>query len=155
MDEDDQNELVEAIRLEAEQQTKNFRRYFTYIGAGAIVIAISDPFICQEECAQQLTSCWTHSIFSAIFHGVAVVLARRASNGQDFHWFLLTFAFVAIPMILWIMGLFHEDIEHLHIGLLLSNMITFSGCLLLRWDDHSTSIAIGDLHDSKYGHKTL
>ncbi|CAJ1943134.1 unnamed protein product [Cylindrotheca closterium] len=155
LDEDDQSELIEEIRLEAEAQMEQFQRYFTFIGFGAIAISLVDPFLCQEECEQQITSCWSHSIFSAVLHGAAVALARNQSNEQDFHWFLILFALVVIPMIFWVMDLFHEDIEHFHIGLLLSNMVTFVGCILLRWDDQSTFTSIDDLHDLKYAHKTL
>ncbi|KAL3936847.1 MAG: hypothetical protein SGBAC_007923 [Bacillariaceae sp.] len=155
LDEDDQAELVEAVRREAEVQMKQLQLCFTYIGFGAIAIALLDPFLCYEECEQQLVSCWTHSILSAILHGGAVALARIESNEQDFHLFLLLFALVVIPMIFWVMDFFHEDIEHFHIGLLLSNMVTFVGCILLRWDDNSTFSAIDDLDALKYEHKTL
>lgn len=155
MDEDDQSELVEEIFLEAEAQMRRFQSYFKCIGVGAMTIALVDPFLCQEECEQQIASCWTHSIFSSILHVAAVALARNQNDEQDFRWFLTLFGLVVLPMILWIMDLFHEDVEHFHIGLLVSNMVTFAGCILLRWDDQSTSTAINDLDDLKYAHKTL
>lgn len=155
LDEDDQNELIEEIQREAEAQMKQFQRYFTFIGAIAIGIALADPLLCQEECEKQTVACWMHSIFSAIMHGAAVALARNKRNEQDLHWFLTLFALVVLPMLCWMMDLFHEDIEHFHIGLLLSNMVTFVGCMLLRWDDNSTTNSINDLHSLKYAYKSL
>lgn len=155
MDEDDQNELIETMQREVEAQMQQFQHYFTLIGFGAIAIALLDPFLCQEECAEQMVSCWTHSVFSAVVHGATVVLARNKSYVQDFHWFLTVFALVVLPIVFWMMDFFHDDIEHLHIGLSLCNMVTFAGCMLLRWDGKCTSISVNDLHKLKYEHKTL
>ena len=155
MDEDDQKELIQTIQREVEAQVQQFQHFFTLIGLGAIAIALVDPFLCQEECKEQLFSCWAHSIFSAVLHGAAVVLARNGSNAGDFHWCLTVSALVLLPIVFWMMDFFHDDIEHLHIGLSLSNMVTFAGCMLLRWDGKSTSISINELHRLKYAHKTL
>jgi hypothetical protein len=155
MDEDDQTALVEALEKECAEQLKQFQLYFTYIVYFAIVISLVFPLLCQEECSYQMTSCWTHALYSAIVHGLSLFLARNNSQSQDLRWFVLTFLLVAIPINVWVMGAFHEDIEHFHIGLILSTMPTFGGCIMLRWDDRSTFTSINDLKRLKYEYKTL
>lgn len=155
MDEDDQTALVEALEKEAAEQLKQFQRYFSYIAYFAMFTALVFPLLCQEECSYQMTSCWIHALYSAVVHGLSLFLARNDSQSQDLRWFVLTFLLVAIPMFIWTMGAFHEDLEHFHIGLILSTMTTFGGCILLRWDDRSTFTSINDLKGLKYAQKTL
>jgi hypothetical protein len=155
MDEDDQTALVEALEKEAAEQLKTFQLYFSCIGYFAMVLSLVFPLLCQEECSYQMTSCWTHALYSAMVHGLSLFLARNNSQSQGLRWFVLTFLLVAIPMFIWMMAAFNEDIEHFHIGLILSTMTTFGGCMLLRWDDNSTSTSINDLKGLKYAQKTL
>lgn len=155
MDEDDQTALVESLEMEAAEQMKQFQRYFSYIGYFAVAISLVFPFLCQEECSHQMISCWTHAMYAAIVHGLSLFLAQNNSQSHDFQGFVLTFLMVTIPALLWMIGAFHEDVEHFHIGLLLSNMTTFGGCILLRWDDRTTAASIQDLNGLKYAHKTL
>eukprot|EP00980_Cylindrotheca_fusiformis_P028333 scaffold22592_cov129-Cylindrotheca_fusiformis.AAC.19 len=153
MDEDDQAALIAELEKEAAEQMEQFQRYFSYIGCFAIVISLGFPFLCQEECKYQLESCWIHATYASIVHGLSLYLAR--GKGKDNKWFIMAFFCITIPLFLWVKGAFHEDVEHFHVGLALSNVTTFGGSILLRWDDRSTSASIQDLNRLKYPHKAL
>jgi hypothetical protein len=66
-----------------------------------------------------------------------------------------TVLLVVIPVILWLTGKFADDIEHFHVGLVVGNLVTFVGSMMLRWDVRSTTRFLEDLHGAKYEHKSL
>jgi TRAP-type uncharacterized transport system fused permease subunit len=155
MDKDDQDALVESMEDEAWQQTKQFQRFFGFVGGFAVLVSLAYPLLCQEECSVRWTTCWIHSIVSSVNHVCAILLSRRNQRSQDFQLLVATIFLVAAPSALWVFGNFAEDVEHFHVGLLVGNLVTFLGALLLRWDIESTSKALDDLNGAKYEHKSL
>jgi len=157
LDSDDQDELLESLEIEAAEAIRRFRLYFVLVACFAIFLSLILPLLCQEECSEQALFCWTHSIYASILHGLSIFLAKNAGkrSNQDFHWFVLTFVLVSIPMLVWTLGKIKDDIEHFHLGLALGNMTTLSGCMFLRWDDQSTAKSLQELHGLKYEHKSL
>ena len=153
MDSDDQTLLVETLEKEAAEAMMRFRYYFVSIGNFAIAASLVLPLLCQEECRSQSLFCWVHSIYSSLLHGMSISLAKKPGN--DFSLFVMSFILASIPMIVWLMGRFEYDVEHFHLGLALSNMITLTGCMLLRWDDTVTRKSLKELNELKYSHKSL
>ncbi len=60
-----------------------------------------------------------------------------------------------LPLLLWIVGFFDQDLEHFHLGLVLGNVVTLVGAFLLLWDVQSTRQALDELNGAKYEHKSL
>jgi hypothetical protein len=48
-----------------------------------------------------------------------------------------------------------EEEEHFHLGLMIGNIVTFLGLLVLRWDALSTRLALQELDAAQYKHKAL
>jgi len=132
------------------------------------------PFLCHDECSQRLVSCWTHAMFSCGTHGLSIRLSRsmnlqetkKDKEGMEYDpspsvafWttdlFHVGVALNILPLVLWVVGLFHQDVEHFHLGLALGNVVTFLGSSILLWDVHSTRHALADMNGAKYEHKSL
>ena len=155
IDRDDQDELVASLEDEATYQTKQFQKYFGFIGAFALLASLLYPLLCQEECSSRWIPCWMHATSSSVAHGLAIHQSRNDIQSQFSKWQLLALLLVGTPFSLWLLGKFPDDIEHFHLGLIIGNVVTFVGTMILRWDTLSTKKAIEDLHGEKYAYKTL
>ena len=159
LDKDDQDALVESLEVEALAQNRQFQTYFGIVGGFAALISLIYPLLCQQECSSQWFTCWFHALVSLFAHLGAIYLSRTDPSSlraqQPLAVVALTTVVIVIPILLWIMGFFSEDIEHFHIGLTIGNLVTFVGTMLLRWDVYSTTKALEDLHGAKYEHKSL
>ena len=167
IDEDDQEKLVLSLQVDAIRQAEQFRRFFAVVCVFAILVTIAYPLLCRTYCSSQPRLCWIHSAYSSILHGVIIALqyyvplrgpqlgkitmeANTESSSRSA--ILLTAILITLPLLL---GVLKNDAEDFHLGLIIGNMVTFVGMLLLRWDAASTRRALEELHASKYKYKDL
>lgn len=170
MDTDDQEDLIQSLQEQAQEQVQLFQKAFLVVGVLAIVITLFVyPFLCYEECSLRRLSCGTHAIFSSISHGLMIYSSqylRLQSPHNDALLvlpvsilkstpFLLATILNVIPIISWVTGAFHLDVEHFHLGLVVGNVLTLLGSFLLVWDAQSTQQALDELYGAKYEHKSL
>ena len=158
LDEQDQQQLIESLEQEAAQQTRQFQLFFSIVGSFAILVALSYPFLCPTECSTKWISCGIHSLYSAINHGLMILSVSRDDINSRAHgrWFYALSLYTIIPFAIWLLlANFDLDREHFHLGLIIGNVVTWIGCVLLRWDTTSTRRALDDLHAAKYEHKSL
>jgi hypothetical protein len=156
MDIDDQDLLVHSLEDQAFQQTKDFQRYFGLVVGFAVLVSLVYPLLCQEECSTQWAACWIHAAVSSLTHALSILLSRKdPPSSRDLPLLLATSVPTVIAVLLWLAGKFAEDIEVFHLGLILGNIVSFMGSLLLRWDIQSTKTALEELHGAKYEHKSL
>ena len=167
IDEDDQEKLVLSLQADAIRQTEQFRRFFAFVCVFAILVTVAYPLLCRTYCSNQPRICWIHSGYSSILHGVIIALqyyvplsgpqpgkitmeANAVASSRNA--ILLTAILTTLPLLL---GVLKNDAEDFHLGLIIGNMVTFVGMLLLRWDAASTRRALEELHASKYKYKDL
>lgn len=167
LDTDDQDALVESLAYESKAQAQQFQKLFGLVGLFAIFVSLGYPFLCQEECSVRAFSCWFHVLSSCGTHGLSIWLSRvdlealwsteETGRVQMFPPIATLFGILVnlVPIVFWVGGIFHADVEHFHVGLGLGNVVTFTGSLLLRWDAVSTYAALEDLDGAKYEHKSL
>lgn len=160
LDSDDQNALVASLEAEYRSQAKQFQLAFGLVGGFAMAASLLYPFLCEEECSTRLLACWTHTAVAVVAHGLSILLSRIEQHGssqttRSMALLVGASSLTLVPVLLWVAGFFHDDIEHFHLGLVLGNAVTLTGSMLLRWDAHSTRIALEDLNGAKYEHKSL
>ena len=69
---------------------------------------------------------------------------------------MVSLACQVTPWIIWFFGSsFAHDEDHFHLGLMIGNIVTILGSLLIRWDMESTNKALKDLDDARYKHKAI
>jgi hypothetical protein len=155
LDEDDQEQLLQSLEQEVAKQARQFQKLFALVGGFAFLVSLFYPFLCATECSSKwIIICWTHAVYSATMHGIVILISRdlRQQSRQAIYCLSIL---IIIPIILWILGKFADDIEHFHLGLMIGNIVTFVGWLLLRWDARSSGKALDDLNSAKYEHKSL
>ena len=175
MDTDDQDALVESLELDAIQQTKDFSNYFGFVVGFAVLASLVYPLLCHEQCFPRMWTCGCHAMVSSATHVGAIWLSSSSSSSSSsleppFQQpqrqttittttttiiSLTVCGLIGIPLLFWGMGNFADDMEHFHIGLIVGNIVTLVGSVLLRWDAWSTKRALEELHGAKYEHKSL
>jgi hypothetical protein len=155
LDEDDQEQLLQSLEQEVAKQTRQFQKLFALVGGFALLVSLFYPFLCATECSSQWIICWTHAVYSATMHGMVILISRDLRQQARQALIYCLAILIIIPIILWILGKFADDIEHFHLGLMIGNIVTFVGWLLLRWDARSSGKALDDLNSAKYEHKSL
>lgn len=171
MDTDDQESVIQALQEQAQEQVQLFQKAFAIVGVLAIVITLFVyPFLCYDECSQQPWSCGTHALVSSLSHGLAIYGSRFPNipprpeetlllllpvSILKTTPFLLATILNVLPIIFWVGGAFHLDVEHFHLGLVVGNILTLLGSFLLVWDAQSTQQALDELYGAKYEHKSL
>lgn len=178
IDTEDQEELIQSLKKEAQQQSELFQKVFAVVSVFAMVVSLFVyPFLCYDECSQRLVSCWTHALVSCMMHGLSIYCSRRKNTSIPSNststsdtttdpivlcesvWKIKQFQIAAVlnvsPLLLWVVGVFDQDVEHFHLGLVLGNVVTLVGAFLMVWDTQSTQQALNELNGAKYEHKTL
>jgi len=175
LDTDDQEELIKGLEAQSQRQAKFFQTAFAGVGVFAMVISLFFyPFFCLDECSTRPISCWTHAFISCGTHAVSIKMSQSLSMLVNEHgeiqasdpmlppralfqsWvFWVWVAVHLVPLLLWVIGSFDGDAEHLHIGLILGNLVSMVGALTLLWDAYTTREAFADLIGAKYEHKSL
>eukprot|EP00525_Craspedostauros_australis_P012530 CAMPEP_0198117266 /NCGR_PEP_ID=MMETSP1442-20131203/17503_1 /TAXON_ID= /ORGANISM="Craspedostauros australis, Strain CCMP3328" /LENGTH=209 /DNA_ID=CAMNT_0043775287 /DNA_START=1 /DNA_END=630 /DNA_ORIENTATION=- len=172
LDETEQDELVRSLEAEALQQTKLFQSAYRYISAFAVLVSLSYPLLCADECSAAWVSCWLHATVSAVLHIVTMVGitkhedimlccvsdASQQMNKTSTSWlYVPTIATVATALLLlvWYAGYFGSDKDHFHIGLTIGNGVTVLAGRMLQWDARTTIGSLKDLNAAKYHHKSL
>lgn len=162
LDTDDQEEMIRQLERDAQKQSRFFQSFFSVVGGfGMVVSLFIYPILCQEECSQRIVPCWAHALVSSGAHGLSIKLSQAKMNYEEPRlpfssgFFGILIILHVVPPLLWVIGVFDQDVEHFHLGLALGNLVTLVGALLLLWDEQSTRKALNDLNGAKYEHKTL
>lgn len=176
MDTDDQDDLIHSLQEDARKQSELFQKAFAAVGGFAMVTSLLVyPFLCHDECSKRLASCWTHAIVSCGTHGLSIRLSRsmnyprQHSDAEEDDYgpsplfvafwktplFAAAIALHILPLVLWVVGVFDQDVEHFHLGLVFGNVVTLLGSSILLWDVYSTRRALSELNGAKYEHKSL
>jgi hypothetical protein len=156
MDEDDQRAIMESLHAEAIAQSRFFQHLFGYgIGGVAMIISFCFPLLCPDECYHERL-CWLHATFSSAVHAWTVhpFILHLTELPQ---WKgVVGLAFQIVPWLIWLFGTtFSHDADHFHLGLMIGNLVTYSGSFLIHWDMQSTNMALRELDDAQYRHKAL
>jgi len=184
LDTQDQEQFIQKMEEESRRQSQLFQTIFEYVGVFAMIMSlVFYPFVCQEECSIRFGSCLIHAIVSCGTHALSIKISRSMTKSMNGHGnshesesrlpqsatavaglgttpilLLLVVVWVVAhlaPLLLWVFGSFHEDLEHFHIGLTIGNFVTMMGTVILLWDAHTTCEAFTDLYGAKYEHKSL
>jgi hypothetical protein len=175
LDTADQDELIETLDAESRSQSKRFQTAFAVVAIFAMAISLFVyPFLCHDECSTRPILCWSHAILSCGSHALSIKLSLAMNVLVDPHghlkpsdpmfppravlespMFVLGAVAHVVPVLLWVLGTFHQDMEHFHIGLTLGNLVTLLGALTILWDTYTTRQALDDLYGAKYEHKSL
>lgn len=175
LDTDDQEDVIHSLQEQSYRQSKQFQTLFFGVGVFAMIISLVYPFLCHDECSSRLFSCWSHTLVSCGSHVLSIKLSRSLQYLEDEngelrpladpmlppHSVLASPTFLAaaganlVPLVLWISGAFDQDIDHFHIGLVMGNMVTLVGSIIVLWDWYSTRQALAELNGAKYEHKSL
>ena len=171
MDEDDQDELVTSLQDDAIRQAKQFHKFFAFVCLFAIFVTVLYPWLCPVDCSNKQFRCWIHTGYSVLLHALDIALQKHtpfentpqstmigmkaalfiSSRGL----ILAAASLTVLPLVLLLVGAITDDVEDFHLGLIVGNMVTFGGLVLLRWDAASTNRALEELNGSKYKYKDL
>jgi len=165
IDEDDQKELVEALHREAYIQSIFFQNIFCFgIGGLAIIFSLILPLLYPGEYANDRSTagsiiCYSHAVYSSLTHAWTIhpfiLKTSQATGVSKIPTDVVGIVLQAIPIVLWLTGFLTQDEDHIHLALLIGNVVTIIGAHLIYWDMHSTRKAIKELDNARYKHKTL
>mmetsp|Transcript_27033 Transcript_27033/g.30313 ORF Transcript_27033/g.30313 Transcript_27033/m.30313 type:complete len:181 (+) Transcript_27033:50-592(+) len=168
IDEDDQKELVESLHREANIQSIFFQNIFCFgIGGLAILFSLTLPLLFPDECANNSSTytagasiCCSHAVYSSLTHAWTIhpfiLKTSQATAGvSKITTDVVGIVLQTIPIVLWLTGFFSQDKDHIHLALLIGNVVTIIGAHLIYWDIYSTRKAIKELYNARYKHKAL
>jgi hypothetical protein len=156
LDEDEQRELVQSLRIQAAQQSRFFQTAFGFgIGGFAMIFSLCFPFLCPDECHHE-KMCWMHAVYASAVHAWTVhslvLPSARPNRWKD----MVNLALQVLPWMMWLFGTsFAHDEDHFHMGLMIGTLVTYLGAFLIRWDMESTDRALKDLDNARYKHKAI
>jgi hypothetical protein len=156
MDEDEQRAIVESLHAQAVAQSRFFQQMFGYgIGGFATIFSLCFPLLCPDECYHERL-CWIHAVFSSAVHAWTVHPFILQVTEWSRWKCIIGLSLQVVPWLIWLFDTtFSRDEDHLHLGLMIGNLVTYSGSFLMHWDMQSTNMALRELDDAQYSHKAL
>ena len=170
IDRDEQDKLVEELRVESEKQQAQIERIFGYLGRVAAVLSLLLALLVQVRQTTPTTAAvllgWTHALLAALLHFNATGSSKITSSSLPHDPTTPSLAWNIIgPLFLSALvagfGLFvarrrnDEDRIRFHYSLLLSNLVVLLGAMWVRHERFQSEQSIRRLHAAKYHYKSL
>lgn len=163
VDEDEQDRLIEDLRLQNSRQQAQMERIFGYLCR--LCAALSTLLGLFVELRQWNSASLSMAVFVATWAHISLSVLQNVNSFSLFKpetsWVLKVFPSMAINALFAVVGMFLarrrqlDDRLHLHYSLLAGNILVLSMGLLLRRDQRLTSASIDDLQSKKYHFKSL
>ena len=150
LDEADQEQLIEDLKVESVAQQEKIVSAFRCILGLAMLVSIAYPFLSLEECADNMFPCGSHAVWSVAGHALTWKTLPESPATKTTQFLLVTSLLVPLALV-GVMELSHT----FHGGLWIGNAVTILGLVLIQWDSISTDQAFSDLQNSKYKYKDL